>query len=482
MRWCVGLIILGLTSLSTAQATPPALALTTRLLFPDRLLLEAALPVPASEVAEMRLSIAVPGRPVLQITYPPQPFRFAREFVVADYAYSFLLQDPLPPFAEVQYRWTAILVNGEQIVAADSVTYQDSRVQWQTLQGADRATFIYGEGTSSNFPSELAETTALLERLEAELGQAPQVKWVFYPPDVPPICDLSAASTPHHRYFWAGEQRDEPCDLAFGQQVFNVHGYQVITNPSPSTWAALRRGLVEEAYAALWPALPAWLREGLLGLYVPRRVDDVGVVRQVLRTRRPLSLRTMEAPPSNAATETLWYAQAHTMTRYLLAAFGVEPVFSLARSVKDYPDFAAAYAAAFNQNLAALLSDWETWVFTESAYLAASYSIYMGVTPTPTPTFTASPTLARPTAESTLTPTAPATPTPRPTRTRIPPTPTPTPLPPEPFVVRATAAPAPEAAASGLLPVGTPPGVFVGVGISGLALAVLVAYVLTRRR
>jgi hypothetical protein len=485
MRWCIGLIVLCLTSLSSAQSTQPTLALTAHLLFPDRLLLEAALPVPASEVAEMRLSIAVPGQPVLQITYPPQPFRFAREFVIADYVYNFSFQDPLPPFTEIQYRWTAALANGQQIIAADSVIYQDTRVRWQTLQSSELATFIYSEGAGASFLSELAETTALLERLQAELGRAPRVQWVFYPPNVPPICDLHStaaqASAPRHRYFWAGEQRDDPCDLALGQRVFDAYGYRVMANPSPSTWAVLRRGLVEEAYAALWSALPAWLREGLLGLYVPRRIDDVGIVRQALRSRRPLSLRMMEALPPAAASEALWFAQAHTMTRYLLAAFGVERVFRLARSVNDYPDFATAYAAVFDRSLAALLPDWETWIFTESAYLAASYSIYMGVTPTPTPTFTASPTPVLPTAESTPTPPL-ATPTPRPTRTRTPPTPTPTPLPPEAFVVRATATPAPGGTSAGLLLTGVPIGVFVGAGISGLALAVLAAYAFSRRR
>lgn len=482
MRHFVGLLLFAIIISASAQAPESALTTTSRLLFPDRLLLEAAVALPASDVQSMTLSIAVPGRPVLTVRFPDgRPYRFAREFVIADFTFAFPTDDVIAPFTEVQYRWTATLNTGQQLIAGDSAIYQDTRVAWQTLASDNGASIVHGDDTRFNFRTELAETRALLARLEAETGQALQAQWVVYPPDVPPICAVFAvngANQPRHRYFWAGAERDEPCDVTLGQRVFEANGYQVIVDATD--FATLRRRLVEAAYAGLWPSwTPAWFREGVIGLYVPRRVDDVGVVRQALRSRRPLSLAVMAADPA-APTDALWYAQSQTMTRYLLATFGVPPVFELARTLNNYPDFAAAYASVLNQPIAALLPDWETWVYTEAAFLASSFSVYAATTPTPTPTLTPSPTRIPPTARSTPTPAPQVTATPRPTRTRIPPTATPSPLPPEPFVIRATPTPLP--AASGVLPINTPPAALASLGVSALALIALVGYVLLRRR
>lgn len=482
-------LLLILTVGSTAAQTPVAtLATTTRLLFPDRLLLEAAVPLPAENIRAMTLNIAVPGRPVLTVRFPEdQPYRFAQEFVIADFAFAFPTEDVVPPFTEIQYRWTATLISGQSLIATGSVIYEDSRVQWQTTRSADRAAITHASRPHFNVQTELAETSALLARLEAETGQKLQTQWIVYPPDVPPFCDQVAATsasepTPRHRYFWAGAQRDEPCDPAFGQRVFEAHGYQLVTDATSSGFVALRRALVETAYATLWPPnTPAWFREGMIGLYVPRRVDDVGIVRQALRSRRPFSLSVMAAGPANPA-DALWQAQAQTMTRYLLATFGVPPVFELARTLSAYPDFATAYASALNQPMNALLLDWEAWVYTEAAFQANSYSIYAATTPTPTPTFTPSPTRIPPTASSTPTPAPQVTATPRPTRTRTPPTATPSPLPPEPFIIRATPTATPVPPPTIELPVDAPPGVFVGLGTSALALIALIGYVLLRRR
>jgi hypothetical protein len=488
MRQFIGLLLVLIVGSAAAQTPDVALTTTSRLLFPDALLLEAAVPLPAAEVSAMTLNISVPGRPVVTVRYPEdQAYRFANEFVVADYRFRFPTDTVVAPFTEIQYRWTATLANGQRLIASGSVTYQDQRVSWQTITSAGRATLIYGDDPRFNPQTELAETSALLARLEAETGQALQVQWVIYPPNVPPICDRFAATsasepTPRHRYFWAGAQRDEPCDLALGQRVFEANDYQLVTDATIGGFVALRRALVETAYAALWPpTTPAWFREGMIGLYVPRRVDDVGIVRQALRSRRPLNLNVMAAD-SATPTDTLWHAQAQTMTRYLLATSGVPPVFELARTLADYPDFATAYASVLNQPITALLPDWETWIYTEAAFLASSYSIYAATTPTPTPTLTASPTRIPPTASSTPTPAPQVTATPRPTRTRTPPTATPSPLPPEAFIIRATPTATPIPAATGVLPMDAPPGVFVGLGISALALVALIGYVLLRRR
>lgn len=491
MRHFIGLLLVLIVGSAAAQTPQVTLTTATRLLFPDALLLEAAVNAPASQVSGMTLSLRLGEQAPITIQYPPQPYRFANEFVVADYRLAFPLEPALPLLTEVQYRWVVSLVSGEQLAEVGSIVYDDARVAWINVASADgRVLFRADDASAAAMRTEANLTAALLARLQQETGRtSPPVRWAFYPASVTPFCETLAlagerAASPRHRYFWANAQQDTPCNPALGERVFAAAGFSVSGSAGSSGgFSVLRRELVEQAYRDLWSDnIPAWFREALIGLYLERRVDDVGIVRQALRGSRPLMLAQLQLAPSNPADAALWQAQANTMMRYLLATFGVPPVFELARRLNEFPDFASAYREILGAQINLLIPAWETWVFTDAAFLAGSYSIYAATTPTPTPTLTASPTRIPPTASSTPTPIPQVTATPRPTRTRTPPTATPTPLPPESFIIRATPTATPAPTSSGVLPVEAPPGVFVGLGVSALALIALVGYVLLRRR
>ena len=476
-----------------AQTATPTLdnGLTgsAQLLFPEALRLELAIPLPSDQVVSTTLTIAAPTGTPLTINFPTnQAYRFAEEYVIATYEYRFPVLPPLQLFSEIRYRWQVQTSTGETLNYTGEVTYEDTRLNWNITRAADdKLIFAVGDGATFNVTSVANDLATLLVRLEAETDFDTTLRFLVYPNDITMGCAQNADEQPINRYLQDNSEVLVPCNATLAEQVFSSSGYEVLQLTNPTQFVvALKQSLVTSAYSRFWDTsdVPGWFTTGITNLYVPTGGDNLGAVRQQLRTGQTFNLSQLQTVPINTNERGIWIAQSNTLTSYLLATYGVPPVLQLAQDVATSPSFAEAYGTAFGSNLNVLLLSWQNWLYTTDADVASSYSIYQPNTPTPTPTFTPSPTRIPPTASDTPTPTEDNSPTPRPTRTRIPPTPTITPLPAESFVVRDT--PVPTAISStqnnggtfSTLPL-TP--IVIGVGVL-LVIVLLVAFIVAGRR
>lgn len=473
----------------TAQATPPTattlpLETDARLLFPQQLLLSLVIPLPATEVQRTTLTLSIPDAPLQTIRFPAdQPYDFAREYVVAAYTYAFPSQPTVPLFSVIRYRWQVETVTGESAVVTGKISYEDTRVPWRTVSDSkDRITFVVAPNSTLNADSLANSLDSLLDQLQANTGKSETLRFLVYPPDLPPSCPQNDEQQPVYQYVWRNVRQETPCNELFAEQVFRDSGYQVVQTSNPAEFSAeLQRGLVQRAYASLSPVMgvPAWFTEAVIQLYLPRTTDALSLVQQQLRVGKPFTLaQMMERPEANSVA---WQAQADSMLSYLMATAGVEPVLQLARTLSASTPFAEAYQNVFNAPLSTLLPNWASWVYTEAALRASTYSIYAATTPTPLPTLTPSPTRVIPTLVRPTT-APPMTATPRPTRTLQPPTATVTPLSAQSFIVRDTATPTPRSVGMAPITLNTSQTLVLMVGGVLIVSLLLIAFFTGRRQ
>jgi hypothetical protein len=228
-----------------------------------------------------------------------------------------------------------------------------------------------------------------------------------------------------------------PCDATLAAIIFRASGYVVIQTESAGLnvmQAALVDYATRQFYETAWRGknVPAWFQMGLAQFYTPGlKTRYVPLLTSAGRSGKLLSLEQMSAAP-NQTNADLWQAQSYGMTMYIAGQVGVQGLFDLARNVSQSDSFAAAYEKATGKPLAALPSDFQTWIFTDAGSSAFAFTPYQAATATPTQTDTPTPIATAVPSETptfTLTPTVTGvhTVTPYPTRTA---TRTPTPLPP----------------------------------------------------
>lgn len=468
--------------------TPAAVALDVfaDLRFPGEIFLEAAIPLPADKVARVELVIQAAGLPPVRVSYPPEPYTFADEYIVARYTWVITPQTQPPLFSTVIYTWRITTTDNQVFGAGDTLLYTDERFDWQEITVPDvPITLMYPANQFSvNMAVISSQLASVYARLRADTGTSPAFRFLLHSADETPGCDEDAEGNPIVIAQFANlAQETLPCDVALAERAYQNAGYERMVAPQNGDVRLLLINQVIAAfYAPIWAAhdIPAWFRRGIEQLYLgnagPRAL---GTSRDLIwQNNRVLALDEMTTEPEDPTEKAIWQAQSYGMVLYTALQIGVEPTFALARA----EDFEAAYTAATGTPLAALIPDWQAWMVTDEAVQTYSYSIYAQTTPTPTHTPT--PTLTRTPRPPTETPTETPdySPTPRPTRTPIPPTPTITPLPAQSFSLRATPVPTPVPAvvANSPIPGLTLPQVIVG-GVVILIVIVL-SILLIRQR
>lgn len=339
-----------------------------------------------------------------------------------EYVWRIPVDDPLPLFADIDYRWTLTAADGSTGTLEDFVTFSDPRIDWVHLEDDDFT--VAAPRDQSLLVDSLRDIRALLER---STGRSVNTSLLIYPFD--PGC--TPTDNPDEQVARAPSGFTVTCDDGIADAV--LAGYQVLLLGQATDAESLVVGtLVRDAYAPIWQdrAVPDWFADGLAQFYAPAPKNALlPVVQQASRDRTLLSLDDMQAEQPTA----LWHAQSLGMILYIADRIGFEGLFDLARADDD---FDAAYADAVGAPLAALLPAWQQWIFTRAAESVYGMTPYQPPTPTPTftPTSSGTPT-ASPTPTATFTPTPSITPTLRGVRTITPaptlrPSDTPTPPPP----------------------------------------------------
>lgn len=456
----------------------------TQLVFPHAIIFEASVALPGAEVARAVLTIAPPVGAPLVVDMPRDvPFAFAKEYVVANYRWNIPSSLPLALGDTIAYTWQLVTVRDEVALVESELVYQDERVPaWERVANDDQTlTLTAPQGIDGLDVARLhAALLPIYDRLAAETGARPALRWLLYSEQLPLGCNRDADGVAIVTYRFKADEITERCDEARINRLFADYRVEVF-NGETAWLDAATDTLVTTFYAPFWndDAPPAWLRAATIQLYKPYpRYDQPDLLRQMLRVQRPLTLAQMATVPDDPQQRVLWQAQAESLLLYLMDKFGVPAALKTLREAGSVP-FEAAFARLSGADASALLPSWQSWLYSARAAQAYGYSIYQPVTATPTATFTPSPTATASPLPPSPTATDDATATPRPTRTRIPPTATVTPLPPSGFTVRAT--PLPEPAVPVPLGITGDNAVLFGGGILGVVLLFLLGVWLWRR-
>lgn len=424
----IGLLVLAGPALAQEPTPQPEqgyiITWTNEVIFPQAIRFYVAMSPPVAELAAVSLAIRPQGQSPVMVDLALSEALVSEPYSEFEYIWNIPSAAPPRLFGEIQIEWRAAARNGEQARVEDALTFTDPRLTWVQREGDPINLTIPADGLEApgNVIGRLRrELQPVYDLLADNTGRDESFNLLLYT-DVPPGCDRNDEGEPVATGPLSGIVLDCSPDLA--ESVYQTSGYQVVQSSSSGytdMLAALVDTLVRRFYG--WQNGPDWLAAGLSTFYAPvSRPGDLARLITASRADRLYTLEAMTHKPDRV-DEALWQAQSYGMVLYAASRAGVPGVFRLAEQAGAAESFDSAYQSVMNQPLAAMLADWERWLFTQQAAAAFNITPYQSATPTPTPSRT--PTL-------TATPAPTATPTlPPPTLTPTPPgfAPTLTPLP-----------------------------------------------------
>jgi len=265
-------------------------------------------------------------------------------------------------------------------------------------------------------------------------GVSPALNLLVYTDAFPLGCTRNAENQPVAVAPISG--LEIPCDDSLADAIVRANGYELVQSDSTSLnriQAAVTDHIVRRFYDPLWQGknVPDWFQVGLRQFYAPTL--KTAFYPTLLRAARTDAILPLDVAPADAE---LWQAQSYGLVLYLADQIGLQGLYDLADV--DANTFTDAYQVAVGRPLSTLVEGWKSWMFTDRAVNAFSFTAYQAVTATPTatrtltltptftPTLTFTPTFT-PTVTGVLSPTLPPTRTLTRTPTPAPPTRTPRP-------------------------------------------------------
>lgn len=439
----ISLLLLFLSVTGSFAQTDTAIRKRVIMSFPQSVYFELLIPGTAGTVDDLSLTIQVEGRTSQTINFgSDNPIDRRGDDRYASYTLTFTEANSPSLFDVIHYSWQG-RVGGEDVSLDDEELYADRIVDWTTASRADGRIKLVSDRRVATASSILSQYDTILSLMQEKTQRTPDLQVAFYLNDDLPTCPLDTDGETIIEAVVDYVLITVPCDTDLVDSVLAESDYQFIKSERNTRIETdLMEPLVDAYYLPLWEGVrvPDWFHYGLQTFFLPRGdAGNLAIARQVVRTGSTLRLSDMVTHPRTATVLADWQAQAHGMVLYLASRHGVDALFNFARSIGPYPSFEEAYEATFGDDYAALVADWEVWLFSDAADMAFGYTPYLETTPTIPPTPTVTPSRVAPTATPTPTATPFMTNTPRPSRTPIPPTATVTPLPAEGFVVRPTA-------------------------------------------
>ncbi|MEZ4667392.1 MAG: hypothetical protein R3E39_05660 [Anaerolineae bacterium] len=393
------------------------------IIYPAAIRFEITAGLPLSELQSATLVIEPEGRTTTSISVDLNK----TAFVGGDnpqFEYVWQLPEASPPllFRNVTFRWLLSSANNPTSQIEDQLKFFDTRVTWLQdidignntrltipVTTPDTSTPIYSHTGLEQFRMGLRNVTDLLMK---NLGTLPQLNILVYGGQLRPVCekneiDEPVASGPVSR-------REVPCDPVTAQNILSDSGYVFLESPTiglDTIEDSVAEALAKISYEEVWSGrnVPEWFREGLARLFVPSSKADLGAsLASAARTGGLLKLSEMNTKAADGQHAEFWQMQSYGMVVYIASQIGTDGLFKLADSIASSTSFDAAYEAAVGRPVNLLISEFNSWIFTNAGVNAFSFSPYRAATFTPTPSRT--PTLT-PTLTATTTPTLTLTPT-----------------------------------------------------------------------
>lgn len=359
-------------------------------------------------------------------------------------------QTPLP-FESLNYGWRVETAEGVSSVA-DEILLEDTR-HGEWYKGGEPPLTLRWLNPDLAGGRIQKETLAAYDLLTRRTGLSPRFEFVIYDPGMK-LCESRVQETGETASVLISHNFGQPqyaCSLEHYKQAYD-HANMLFLQRTSLGYAVLEDELITEmaqkTYDQLWAGaeVPAWFRFGLAGLYRLRpNYSALQVVRTAARTETLITLPELAQPlPSTTQfqAQMLWESESYLLVLFLADKFGAQAPFELAQAVTQHAGgFAGALQDLIGAGDAALWDEWTTWIFTNNADAAQTWTPYLLTTPTPTatPTATRIPPSRTPTPTATATPTAtstfigaqpptpvvmsqgPVTPTLRPTKPPLPP-------------------------------------------------------------
>jgi len=273
-----------------------------------------------------------------------------------------LHKHPLPPFTEITYWWQYEGASGEdESTAVTTFLYKDNRFEWERLEEPQgELTLYWVNGSMELMTTGLDVARTALDKMDAHFKRlaTEDVQIYIYPtqPNLEQAMRLSGTA-------WvAGEAHPEvgvilvaipPNDQAISRMKMLL--------PHEITHLVLYRHLGNEGYANL----PTWLNEGLAS-YFEQRPDPAYTLAldEAESTNSWLPLERLCNPFYQMASDqvTLAYAESHSVTRYIVEAYGWSGMRTLLSAYADGLNCTRGLEKAIGVDLPTLEREWKVWL------------------------------------------------------------------------------------------------------------------------
>jgi hypothetical protein len=258
----------------------------------------------------------------------------------------------IPPGATVWWRWVTTVNDETQTTVRKSLTYTDTRFQWQSVSLKDADFYWYGQNESL-VKMLTGAVQQHLARIELNVSIPPERKpKVFVYTDSE---ELKGAVL--FEPGWTGA-------LAYPQ--YNIVLTAVNTNNLDWAMNALPHEithlLVGEAIFGPFGGIPTWLNEGLARYSETDQLsrDDQQALDDGIRANKLISVRSLGSTfPADTGSALLAYAESSSVVRYLIKQFGWPKMRDLLQVFKEGATYDKALQQVYGLDTDGLEAQWK---------------------------------------------------------------------------------------------------------------------------
>ncbi len=273
-----------------------------------------------------------------------------------------LRKDPLPPFTEITYWWRYEDATGaEQSTPTTRFLYEDNRFDWEQLSEPEgNITLYWVDGSMELMTTGLDIARTALNEMGAHLERPETEKVLIYV--YPSQTNLDQALRLSGTAWVAGEAHPEVGVLL----VAIPPNEQAISRmktllPHELTHLVLYRQLGAQGYRNL----PSWLNEGLASYFEQRPDPTYAVALERAEATNdwiPLETLCHSFYQMTGDWITLAYAESHSVTRYIVEAYGWSGMQTLLSSYADGLNCTRGVEKALRVDLITLEREWKVWL------------------------------------------------------------------------------------------------------------------------
>jgi hypothetical protein len=266
-----------------------------------------------------------------------------------------LRQQPIAPFSNLMYWWRVVDGAGEEVVTDRTpLLYEDNRFEWRAAE-REPVTVHWHDGDAA-FGQAAADTAALaLAEISQDISAPPPARVDIYV--YAAVADLQSGLELNGRT-WVGGHADPDLGVAL---VAAPPGAEALLDLERDIPHELTHILVYQATAPNYPAVPAWLNEGLAVLHEREPNPAYRIVLETARAEgRLLSLAELcGAFPLDSGEAALAYAQSASVVGYIRDRWGAAGIRRLLDAYADRATCDGGVPRALEISLAGLENDWK---------------------------------------------------------------------------------------------------------------------------